>query len=286
MLENQIIGLLAFIVIGAILGLILALEKRDVQKNMELRLNEITNAESRNRQYKTADRLATTEDKRPTSPYNQRSAHKAEYTWLDISVVAIAVLAFFAASWQGWVARDAEQHGLRAYLGVSSPILQCPDCANRLYRDPESGSGLHISPDLIVLTVKAGGQTPAYDVHLRHIDWEPFRINIPYQFGIPFIVHSDFARTFQSRITILPGDTQPFQAGIQVAPFRAAKFESASLRVYGGFDYLDIFDRQWTKDFCFIYRGSYTQDTFTACPEHNGDHQSEPTTATASSKHA
>ena len=44
------------------------------------------------------------------------SPAETRHTWLEKSAVAIAVLAFLAAAGQGWIARDTEQRGLRAYV--------------------------------------------------------------------------------------------------------------------------------------------------------------------------
>jgi hypothetical protein len=41
-----------------------------------------------------------------------------KHTRLEITAVVIAVLAFLAAAWQGYIANDTEKRQLRAYVGV------------------------------------------------------------------------------------------------------------------------------------------------------------------------
>ncbi len=269
---NSIDRFAAIFSVGAIFGLLLEREKRE-SKNRELGLNQVSDAKQQHRANGIPSSL-TPEKNSPTSGDDHSKPQKTKHTLLEKAAVLMAVIAVFATIWQGWLALDTERRSLRAYLGVLPPTLQCPDCANALYQDPSSGPVL--TPNLLTFVVKVVGQTPAYDVHVRHVDWEPITYIAPYQFGNKFVAHPNFANVIESRTTILPSDTAPFRVAIQVAYFRPAKFEGGRLLVYGGFDYQDIFGKTWTKEFCFIYKGAGAQDTFTTCPEHNGDHESEP----------
>src|SRR5208283_5251439 len=53
----------------------------------------------------------------------QNSLQKAKHTWLEIAAVFIAVLAFLAAAWQGFISNDTERRQLRAYVGVDQAGL-------------------------------------------------------------------------------------------------------------------------------------------------------------------
>jgi hypothetical protein len=218
-----------------------------------------------------SDHIDSKEDNRQSTKPEGRTkqANDRGHTPLEIIALVVAAIAALGTSWQAYISSDNEQRSLRAYLGVSfPPTLQCSDCDNPLYKTPERGAGPYMSSDVISLTIKSGGGTPAHDIHLRHLDWQPFPNNVPYTFGIPFEVHENFAEVIESRDYLLPSDTTYFKSGIIVETFRQAKLGSITLRIYGAVDYYDVFDKGWSKEFCFIY----TSDIFSICPEHNGDH--------------
>jgi hypothetical protein len=194
----------------------------------------------------------------------------------------IELLAFLAAiggigaaifsGWQAWVAGDNEKRQLRAYLAVTSIGLTCPSCGNSEYKAPAQG-GVGTTQDALHLVVKAASVTPAYDVHVDHLDWQYFPKNMLHPVNPTFTKYPNVANVAESRNTILPGDTKPFQTVVRVADFDAAINGKFNLLIYGTINYVDIFDRPWGADFCYIFYGNGTiyNSTFAACPYHNGD---------------
>ena len=210
----------------------------------------------------------------PNEYSKKEGKHPLEYfiaVFLVLTFIATAIAACYTR--QQWLtADDTEKRSLRAHLGVSRPRLQCPNCGNPSYKEPGFAEGTIVTVDLLEFAIKASGVTPAYNVHLQHVDWEPIHNNILYPFGSPYAQHTDIAKTAESRATILPSESQPFQAPIRVRDFEDPKIGKYRLRIYGAVDYSDVFDREWTADFCFIYQNMSGIEEFTTCPEHNGDH--------------
>ena len=210
----------------------------------------------------------------PDECSKKEGKHPLEYfiaVFLVLTFIATAIAAYYTC--QQWLtAYDTEKRSLRAYVGVSRPRLQCPDCGNSSYKEPGFADGMIATANLLEFVIKVSGVTPAYNVHLRHVDWEPIPINILYPFGSPYVKHADVAQVAESRPTILPSESLPFQVAIRVRDFEDPKIGKYRLRLYGDVDYTDVFDRDWTAEFCFIYQGISGVDEFTTCPEHNGDH--------------
>jgi hypothetical protein len=82
-------------------------------------------------------------NKEPTTDGKSDGAKKTKHTWLEKSAVAIAILAFLAAAWQGYVANDTEKRTLRAYILFESGKV-------------EAGQ--------LTIKIKNSGTTPAYSV--------------------------------------------------------------------------------------------------------------------------
>jgi hypothetical protein len=193
-----------------------------------------------------------------------RKKHWLEYGifFLLIATTAATSLAAWYTRQQWLTAEEVKKRSLRAYVGVSGPRMQCPDCGNPYYNQPQAGEMTNAA-DFLEFAVKASGVTPAYNVHIRHVDWEPIPANILYPFGAAYGEHKNVAQVIESRATLLPSESLPFQIVIKVSDFVGPKFGKYQLRIYGAIDYTDVFERDWTAEFCFVYGAVYGADIFT-----------------------
>jgi len=139
---------------------------------------------------------------------------------------------------------------LRAYLIVTDLGVFCPDCGdNTLTTD--------ILPHLknsIRSRVENNGQTPAYDV-TGATDWgyEPGKdAKLPSDFAFP-----DHARIGLVSKSDLGRDKHKDGAGEILAKdipyFKAVVDGTASIFIYGHFNYCDIFGEPHTTAYCFVY---------------------------------
>jgi hypothetical protein len=189
---------------------------------------------------------------------------------VGFGVAALALIGTFA---QAYILRDTERRSLRAYVAEVGIRLQCPSCGDANYREPTFGDTV-VSSDLIVLTVKAAGQTPAYEVGLRHLDWQPYSKDMLYPSDdMPFETHQSLAKVIESRFTTMPGEPQDFLVAVRVSDFKAAREGKYHLRIYGNIDYKDVFGTPWTSEFCFVYQYANGADNFVRCPQHHADYQ-------------
>jgi hypothetical protein len=198
-----------------------------------------------------------------------------------VAAVAAAVVAILAyseawrqanAAWeQVRISRETEYKQLRAFIAPLTIKLQCPDCDNLNYKEPSHGT-IAITANLIDLTVKAVGQTPAYHVRLHHLDWQVFPKTILYPNEMGFVSYRNVANVIEGNHTILPGDTREFLTGIRVKDFRRARNGEFNLRIYGNVDYDDIFGFGWTAEFCYVSAFANGTDSFVACPDHQSDY--------------
>jgi hypothetical protein len=85
---------------------------KEVQRKRIIKLDKATSTDQ-NQSNEEIDQAIIQDEKAATINKNCHP-QKTHHTWLEKSAIAIAVLAFLAASWQGWVARDAEKLHLRA----------------------------------------------------------------------------------------------------------------------------------------------------------------------------
>ena len=194
------------------------------------------------------------------------------YTLITAGLLIAGLYQNKTSSEQLRVAQDTEKRQLRAYLGIMSIQLQCPDCDSISYRERQIGKGIAETKDIIIFDVKASGVTPAYNVHL-YANWQPIPSVVPYVVNIPFPEFPSTVSIVESRPTILPNEHAPFFVAINIEIFQNARLGKIHLRVYGHVDYDDVFGAGWQAEFCYVYQPSIGGgDMFTTCPEHNGDH--------------
>jgi hypothetical protein len=194
----------------------------------------------------------------------------AEFILLILVFIATATAAIYTC--KQWItADDNERRGLRAYVASSDIRIQCPNCGNATYKEPSFGDRI-ATADLIIVTARASGNTPAYNSRVQHLDWQPFQKDIIYPDGMEFVIHPDLGKTIEGRHTILPGATRDYQIPIRVRDFEDVRNGKYNMRVYGNIDYDDVFGAKWTAEFCYVYQFLHGNDFFSACPDHQGDH--------------
>jgi hypothetical protein len=106
---------------------------------------DISNASKKDTKEQPAHKPIIVENVKVSTVDNQGKIEKRKHLGLDALAIFIAILAFGAAGYQGWVARDTEQRSLRAYIFVDTAHLGINN--SRL-------------PDVNV-TIKNFGSTPA-----------------------------------------------------------------------------------------------------------------------------
>jgi hypothetical protein len=158
--SNLIAAPVAALVVVGVLGIILALERRDAYRNRPIEfLDEADcNAENGTAEYGVDDPARKSAG---VNKNNRHYAQKTKHTWLERSTVAIAVLAFLAAAGQAWIARDTEKRSQRAYV-LAEKAEAIVDTNNEI---------------LSRVDIKNSGLTPASDLrHWACVAIRPFKV--------------------------------------------------------------------------------------------------------------
>jgi hypothetical protein len=203
-----------------------------------------------NNEEKHADVTAQTiipRNEEPAFAHKPNQPHKTHHTWLERSAVAIAVLAFLAAAGQGWVARDTEERGLRAYVAVKS---------------------IRFDSNSVAIELDNSGQTPADNVQIFS-NWQTRpkgqRETLCKEFS--FLDQEQCASTRSSAVltTHNPLNTPNLICEkVRDDGLRAARGEIDWV-LYGDVTYSDVFRKSRTSTFCdFI-----GPDGATICNCHN-----------------
>jgi hypothetical protein len=177
---------------------------------------------------KSEGTLGLAQNQKPKTPKQNRSADQGkEHSWLEKFAVAVAILAFLAAGWQGYIARDTERRSLRAYLSVS------PDY---IYSFPADKA-----PVRIRATIRNHGQTPANDM-VQSVRKDILPYPLPPNFQFPAL---DAAT--ESRPTVAPGGLIYVERSadrlFSEAEIRDAVIQEKSrIYVFGTVSYLDVFE--------------------------------------------
>jgi len=226
--------------------------------------------------------IGPAEDTNPKPPEKKHGAHKRKHTWLEKFAVFFAGLAFIAAYWQGWVARDTEKRQLRAYISVKEITLNCPLCLDKNWKPPE-GPRLHNidTTNAVVVTVKNSGITPAYNV--RFYPTPVIRLKDPNLFD----ENGSCPRTPFRRVPVpgfddlLPSPTIGSQATAKLYdPHTTSAIATSSpdqwFVLCGWVYYSDIFDERWHTSLCYFVETVVTDEKnrFTECP--HGHNPNEP----------
>jgi hypothetical protein len=165
-----------------------------------------------------------------------------------------AVLAALFTGWQAWIAKDAEQRQLRAYVVVKSATFARDESGQlKLGRTfPDGRSELQIYYE-----VSNEGLTPAYDL-FRRID-----VEYPFAGTIPFNYTDGTAAYLTKEQTFGPVITRPFTKD-EIAEILAGT--DKPLVFAGQMTYRDIFGDIWPTNFCFMYAAHPSDVSFISCP--------------------
>jgi hypothetical protein len=173
----------------------------------------------------------------------RNSSHKVKHTCLEITAVGIAVLAFLAAAWQGYIANDSEKRQLRAYVGVHQ-------ASNQGLEDSATiGVGFHFINH---------GQTPAQKFNFIGV------IDIlPYPLPQGYVLAEAPARQPQNSV-VFPNEKPALQGWAWErdkidAPTKKEIISANPKReiyAHGIATYDDIFGAHWRTEFCFFLNPS------------------------------
>lgn len=200
------------------------------------------------------------ETKPPTRQYSCDTKVQGKH-WLEYGVfltgigsIIIACIAACFSWYQGWVARDAEQRSLRAYMIVTDLGVFCPDCGDTVLTGPAF-------PDMknsVRFRIENGGQTPASDVTTT-TNWIPVydvspAVTLPD--GFAFLDHTKKEPAFASTSDVGRDHHKDVAGPIpdsDIATFKDAAAQKFTLFIYGHVDYCDVFDQPHSTAFCFRY---------------------------------
>jgi hypothetical protein len=204
---------------------------------------------------------------------------RSERHWLEYAAVALAGAAFvvscFAATfsgWQAWIASDAEERQLRAYLEVTDLEVVCPDCATIGPVNPSSPIP-YISQNFVHIRFENSGQTPARAIRYK-INWLPIPSKdapLPENFEFP-----DYSPTntpaFVSTSELARDQHRDGAGEIEhdIDRFRTSTKRMSTLYLYGHLDYCDVFGKPRATAFCFLYAPN-VGEKLPICDRYNGE---------------
>lgn len=187
------------------------------------------------------------------------SKPRGKLRWSAFAVF-IAALALAASVYQGWVARDQEKRQLRAYVYVV-PVVRDFQVAKQ---------------PVIGVTIKNGGQTPAYDFSvalngdilpypqtgsLRTEGYQPGAIQISHEVGVGAFIYQSHEYTLTAK-----GKNLPTRADYDEVMNGSKK----RLYVWGRLLYLDAFWKHHFLDFCFTFNGDeLASNSYYYCSDDN-----------------
>lgn len=181
----------------------------------------------------------------------KRAQHR-KHTWLEKFAVTFAALAFLAAGYQGWVARDTEKRSLRAYVGGTGEIKFKEETL--------------FSPTQISLSIQNYGETPATDVKIfgNWYDTAPGK-ELPDDFAFSETHECPEGEGVAVLYPKTPIPAQMPSCEKAVADRAKRVFMSGTLYLYGHIEYRDVFSERHVSTFCL----SWTSGVSGYCARHN-----------------
>jgi hypothetical protein len=198
--------------------------------------------------------IGLSEDAKPKSTEKQYSSDKRKHTWLEKFAVFFAGLAFVAALWQEWVARDTEKRQLRAYVSIKA--------VGEMTFVP----GVVPHSDLMI---KNFGSTPAIKVKQR---------STIEKMSYPLLGNLHMADTptldGDSTLTIFPTEEFPATTRSKI-PFTKDEIDAISngvdsghrFYIFANLTYIDIFGKPHWTHFCGMYGPASPKITY--CDQYN-----------------
>jgi hypothetical protein len=177
------------------------------------------------------------------------------------TLLALFTAGFFLVTLFLWLATrnlvrgadDTSQRQLRAYVGVQQIELRCVGFGIPDYQPAPRTIGYQ-HKDLLLVTLKNYGLTPAYDVRLW-VNWYtmPYGERLPADFAYPDYGGIDPGVPQPTLTQVILHKDQEHVAIIAIfdlRPFIATRQEKSSMYIYGHITYRDIYQRRWRATFC------------------------------------
>jgi hypothetical protein len=212
---------------------------------------------------------------------NAGNKHWLEYLTAGLAFIAAigGIAAAVAGGYQGWVARNAEQRQLRAYVGIDKiELINDPSIQNGSIAEGQAG---YVFPDYLTVTMKNFGVTTAFYVS-DYINFGlfPFGTQAPSDFAFADFPesfpanqpHPNIGSTTLDRDQMYPGKHALRKRSVQ--EFKIAGRKEQVLYLWGHINYCDIYNRKWIRNFAFIYEPWLgVGHEFESINRHQGEHQ-------------
>jgi hypothetical protein len=198
---------------------------------------------------------AVTNDAGSPQRETRRKLEYAAIALAGLAVIVSSVTAWFSG-WQAWIARDAAERQLRAYVFLGSTL------AVDFQNDPHGSSVFTVNPSLKVLGITpAGWVSPAWDLKIFPA-WSP-----PGQFPeLPITAG-------RSDLVAIPA--QDYSIGPKTVTLKntdidALKSQATMIVAFGRMTYTDVFDKTRWSDFCMFFSwNDVNNNKGQFCPKHN-----------------
>jgi hypothetical protein len=194
---------------------------------------------------------------------------RAKRTISVLTVIGIWIYTALTA-WILITANDTEVRQLRAYVSTKIIGLDCPSCNLTEEQAPKGFGTLgNLPKDVLRLTTKNSGLTPAYDLR-GCVNWKTFRKDetIP----ADALSACDVSHIHYFPRSMPPGDESPYANPASVVDIIRAKRNEVILYIYGYDSYKDTFGYSRLSPFCYFYApvgpGLLGEEAFIGCPEH------------------
>lgn len=173
--------------------------------------------------------------------------------------------------------RDSERRQLRAYAGISSIAMECPELWHNEYAPTDHTIPGAFAVNGIRLNVENFGQTPAYEVCAFGY-WHTTQDNkrLPEDFfarNDEDIVEQGLVRPVLAKAMVNRNQTESFRIPLfDISGLRAAVRDATSrIYIYGRIYYRDIYGRYWRTKFC--HEWVHRSDEFIAYEKYNDEDQ-------------
>jgi hypothetical protein len=170
-------------------------------------------------------------------------------------------------------AKETAEADLRAYVGLIDIRLHSPKLGDDKYEIPSPLPPGYIFEDYIIYEVKNFGRTPAFNLSVE-INWFP----VPFANRLPDGFKFEDFSTFSDRLTfdrssniVDPGSIHTGTVSVNaLSIFRDAIAKHTSLYYYGHIDFMDVYKREWRREFCYYFQPWQTKEhQLVAYKEHN-----------------
>jgi hypothetical protein len=211
----------------------------------------------------------------PEAAANDASPRNERRHWLEYAAVAMAGAAFvvscFAAAfsgWQAWIARDAEERQLRAYLELTDIEVVCPDCATIGPVTPMP----YPSQNFVHIRFENSGQTPARAIRYKINWWVIPSKDAPLPENFDYSDYSPNAPALVSTSELARDKHRDGGGAIEldIDRFRTATKGTSTIYLYGHLDYCDVFGKPRETAFCFLYVPN-VGEKLPICDRYNGE---------------